>query len=78
MTVSEASRSCLFGAFLGFCVAWLLHSVCRMVGFNVPLLLKIALVVLGAILWPAYKTFQERVLLKDYEKMVNERRRRMR
>jgi len=78
MTVREVSRCCLFGAVLGGGAAWLIHSICRIVGFNAPLPLEIAVVVLGAILWTAYKTLQQRVLQKDYEKMVNERRRRMR
>lgn len=80
MTFGQGTRSALFGAFIGLLFAGLFHSICTLTDL-VQLwtwIVKAVLILIGAVLWLGYKILQERVLLKDYEKMVAERQRRMR
>ena len=80
MTVGTGTRHALFGALIGLGFAGVFHSICTMTDLtdSWTWYAKGAIVALGAILWLAYKLLQEKVLQKDYQKLISERDRRMR
>jgi hypothetical protein len=77
MGTGEISRSCFLGLLLGVGAWGLLHSICRLLGTHEPWYILPIFAVLGTAACVGFKIVQLRLLRKDYDKMVNERQRRL-
>lgn len=79
MTFGVGARHALFGALLGLGLAGLFHSATKLLKMDQAWTwyVKAILLLLGVVLWLSFKILQERVMTKDYEKMVSDRNRRM-
>jgi hypothetical protein len=77
MTRSEIGRGLSFGLFLGLVGALVIRWIWILRGQSTPWLLMAICVVLGIVLWMVFRIAQDKVLSKDYKKMVEARRRRM-
>ena len=77
MTTGQISRSCTFGAFLGLVLALFVRWLWALQSAETPWILMGVCVVVCIVLWLAFKITQEKLLTKDYKKMVDARRRRM-
>ncbi|MBM3335727.1 hypothetical protein FJY63_13800 [Candidatus Sumerlaeota bacterium] len=77
MTPAQCVRTCLLGAFIAACAGLILRTILALAGKRVPWFTEIALAAGAALLSLVCRFVHERLVLKDYDKMVEQRRRRM-
>jgi len=77
MTASQCRSTCLRGAFVGLVAALILRSVLMVIGIKPPWFGELAVAAGAGLLCLTCRLIHERIVMKDYDKLVEARRRRM-
>jgi len=77
MTASQCTSTCFRGAFVGLVAALILRSVLMVMGITPPWFGEMAVAAAAGLLCLTCRFIHERIVMKDYDKLVEARRRRM-